>query len=107
MRLAVTAPPEQRVVLRDTSWETYERLLTERGERAVPRLTYDRGVLEIMSLGRRHERLDRLIGLLVGILAEAWEVDVVDLGHLTSSAPSGSAASRPTAASGSARPPRP
>jgi Uma2 family endonuclease len=87
----VTAPPsaraarpaEQRVVLRGVSWETYERLLAERGDAGSPRLTYDRGVLEIMSPGKRHESLDRLVTLMMGALSEAWAVDVTDLGHLT------------------------
>ena len=38
-----------RVLLRNVSWETYERLMDEREERRVPRFFYDRGVLEIGS----------------------------------------------------------
>lgn len=36
-------PAEQRVLLRNVSWETYERLISEREERPVPRFFYDRG----------------------------------------------------------------
>lgn len=79
----VAAPPEQRIVLREVSWDTYERLLAERGETSTPRFAYDRGVLEIMSPGMAHERLDYLIGILVATLAEAWNIDVTGLGHLT------------------------
>jgi Uma2 family endonuclease len=85
----VTAPPpaapaEQRVVLSGVSWETYERLLAERGDASTPRLTYDRGVLEIMSPGKRHERIDSLVSTLItGGLSVAWDLDVTDLGHLT------------------------
>lgn len=79
----VAAPPEQRVVLHDVSWVTYERLLAERGDDSVPRFTYDRGVLEIMSPGTPHERLDILVVHMVGALAEGWGVDVAGLGHLT------------------------
>lgn len=79
----VAAPPEQRIVLHEVSWDTYERLLAERGETSTPRFTYDRGVLEIMSPGMAHERLDYLIGILVATLAEAWNIDVTGLGHLT------------------------
>jgi hypothetical protein len=39
----VKGPAEQRVLLRNTSWETYERLISEREERPVPRFFYDRG----------------------------------------------------------------
>lgn len=79
----VAVPPEQRVVLRGVTWETYERLLADRGEAASPRLTFDRGVLEIMSPAKPHEALASLVGLLVGGLSEAWDVDVMPLGHLT------------------------
>src|SRR5438128_666828 len=56
----VLRPPEQRVVLRNVSWETYERLLTENLERSSPRFTYDRGAHESMSPSAEHERYNRL-----------------------------------------------
>ena len=34
---------EQRVLLQNVSWETYERLIFEHEERPVPRFFYDRG----------------------------------------------------------------
>jgi hypothetical protein len=34
---------EQRVVLYDISWETYERLLADHLDNSVPHFTYDRG----------------------------------------------------------------
>jgi hypothetical protein len=43
----VAGEPEQRVVLRCVSWETYERLLAESADRSSPRLAYDRGVIEL------------------------------------------------------------
>lgn len=86
--MSVAAPPslvpaEERVVLWDATWETYEQLLAARGEAPSPRFTYDRGVLEIMSPGKRHESIDRLISHVVTALAEGWRIDVTDLGHLT------------------------
>ena len=41
-------PLEQRVVLYNVSWETYERLVEEIDNPGT-RLAYDEGVLEIMS----------------------------------------------------------
>jgi Uma2 family endonuclease len=63
------------VVIHDVTWKDYERLLAIRGERAVPRLTYLEGVLEIMSPARSHE----LIKSVIGCLVETWclEHDVV------------------------------
>jgi hypothetical protein len=43
----VLSPPEQRIVLRNVSWETYERLLTDHTERSNPRFTYDHGADEL------------------------------------------------------------
>jgi Uma2 family endonuclease len=56
------------VVLRGATRADYQRLLELRGERAVPRLTYLEGTLEIMSPSRRHEVSKEMIGCLV----EAW-----------------------------------
>jgi Uma2 family endonuclease len=39
---------DQTVVLDNISWETYERLLADRGDSPAPRFHYDSGVLEIM-----------------------------------------------------------
>ena len=50
-------PAEQRVILHNMSWETYERLMEERGENRVPRFAYDRGELEIMSPSTEHESI--------------------------------------------------
>ena len=36
---------EQRIILRDVSWSTYQDLLKDCEDRSSPRLTYDRGVL--------------------------------------------------------------
>jgi Uma2 family endonuclease len=76
-------PPEQRVVLRNVSWETYERLLTDHENSSVPHFTYDRGVLEIMSPLPEHEKYNRTIALAVEVLAEEMGIDVDDLGSTT------------------------
>jgi Uma2 family endonuclease len=55
----VQSPPEQRVLLHNVSWETYERLLADLADSAAPRLTFDRGTLEIMSPTAEHEKHNR------------------------------------------------
>jgi Uma2 family endonuclease len=47
--------PEQRIVLHNISWETYECLLADHENARVPRFTYDRGELEIVSPLPEHE----------------------------------------------------
>jgi Uma2 family endonuclease len=59
-------PTEDHVVqIHDATWEDYERLLEVRGEKAVPRLTFLEGTLEIMTPSRDHEAIRSLIGRLV------------------------------------------
>lgn len=55
---------DQIVYLRDATWADYERLLALRGEKSVPRLTYLKGTLEILSPSRSHEDIKSLIGRL-------------------------------------------
>ena len=79
----VKSPTEQRVLLRNVSWETYERLVAEREERPVPRFFYDRGVLEIASPSKGHESVSRVVALLVEELAVELDVDVESAGSTT------------------------
>lgn len=79
----VLSPPEERVVLRDVSWETYERLLREQGDRSTPRFTYDRGVLEIMSPSAEHEEVSNLIRRIVYVLTEELNLEIRDFGSTT------------------------
>jgi Uma2 family endonuclease len=65
----VKSPAEHRVILHNTSWNTYQRLLKERGEGRVPRFAYDRGELEIMSPSTEHESIAYYVGLLVAMFA--------------------------------------
>jgi Uma2 family endonuclease len=53
------------VSIRGATWADYERLLELRGEKAVPRLTYLEGILEIMSPSDDHESVKSYIGRLV------------------------------------------
>lgn len=75
--------PEQLVILDSVTWDTYERLITEHGERCGTRFTYDEGVLQIMVVSSRHEGLNRTLATLVEVLAEEWGVDIARLGSMT------------------------
>jgi len=79
----VKSPAEHRVILHNTSWETYERLMKERGESRVPRFAYDRGELEIMSPSTEHESIAYYIGLLAAVFAEEAGVDLYGAGSTT------------------------
>lgn len=71
--MATMAQLEQRVVLQNVSWETYERLLAERTESPGTRFTYDEGALEITVVSIAHENPNRTLAQLVDILAEETE----------------------------------
>ncbi len=82
---AVLSLPEQRVVLRNVSWETYERLLSKskHSDSRSPRFTFDRGELEIVSPSAEHERYNLRIADLVQILADEMDLEVEGLGSTT------------------------
>lgn len=79
----VKSSAEQRVLLRNISWETYERLLDERGDSRAPRFAYDQGELEIMSPSPEHESVAYFTALLVATLAEEMGVNAYGVGSTT------------------------
>ncbi len=74
---------EQRMVLYNVGWDTYERLLRDHTNAGAPRFAYDRGTLEIMSPLPEHERFNRAIQLLVPVIAEECGMEVYSLGSTT------------------------
>lgn len=80
---AVRYAQEERVVLHNVGWETYEELLQDHADRSVPHLNFDRGTLEIMSPLPAHERYNRLLQLLLPVLAEATDRELYSLGSTT------------------------
>ena len=79
----VLQPPDQRVVLRKVSWETYEGLLAGQEDSSAPRFTYDRGTLEIMSPLPEHEEVNRALASLVENVAVEWRMSFRNLGSTT------------------------
>lgn len=78
------APPaEQRIVLHEISWETYESLLADHEGKSAPRFTYDRGKMEIMSPSPAHERANRDLAMLVEMIFDGWGVDIANFGSTT------------------------
>jgi Uma2 family endonuclease len=80
---ATLLPPTAEIIhLSGISWETYETLLEELSDRRL-RLTYNRGMLEIMAPSPEHELSKTLIGRFVETLAEESEVPIYPLGSTT------------------------
>lgn len=80
---AATTLAEQRVVLRNISWEAYERLLRDHAEASSPRLFYDRGTLEIMSPSAKHEQLKDAVTMLIAVIAEEFGLNHRGFGSTT------------------------
>src|SRR5437867_13433478 len=72
----------EHLVLDGVSWELYEHLLKEIGDRPL-RLTYDNGELEIMSPLPEHERVKGVFGAIVGAMMEELDLPLDALGSTT------------------------
>jgi Uma2 family endonuclease len=83
----LVSPPlgvrEQRVLMRNVSWETYEGLLAANVDSSSPRMSYDHGVLEIMSPSLTHENLKEILAMIADMVAEEFGIEFLRLGSAT------------------------
>ena len=71
------------VILPNISWQTYQAILVDMGDRSSVRLVYDRGVLEIRMPSDIHEAINRLLARIVGVLAEELDLPLKEFGSVT------------------------
>jgi Uma2 family endonuclease len=69
--------------LHNVRWKTYEELAADSRDNASPRLTYDRGTLEIVSPSSEHEESNSAIEAIIQVVAEEWDIDFRNLGSTT------------------------
>lgn len=74
--------PETRTVLENVRWETFVELADQR-RGSVPRMTYDEGVLELMSPRRQHENIGSLIGRMVETFTEVHAIEIQTVASTT------------------------
>lgn len=74
---------EQRTLLENISWSTFETLLKEIGNRRGYRIAYDNGMLEIMSPLYEHENPKILSDRFIFILAEELGIEIKSAGSMT------------------------
>jgi Uma2 family endonuclease len=74
---------EQRVILSNVSWQTFEQLLKELGDNRSSRLAYDEGLLEIMTPLGRHENNNRFIDDMIRAIADELNLNLKKFGSLT------------------------
>jgi Uma2 family endonuclease len=80
--MSTATEQSQRLILGDVSWKEYVRLLRALENRHL-RITYDRGVLEIMTLSFEHENEGYLLCRLVDVLTEELNLPVQGGGSTT------------------------
>jgi Uma2 family endonuclease len=78
----VAETADRAVVLHDVKWETYQALRLEEDNNHL-RMTYDQGVLEVMSPSRKHARLAGLVSWIIGEWAIARRVKIAIGGDVT------------------------
>lgn len=81
--IAISTPAEQRTVLENISWETFEAILKEIGDNRGFRLAYDEGTLEIMTPLLEHENPKIQFDRLVFALAEKINTEIKSAGSTT------------------------
>jgi Uma2 family endonuclease len=89
------AAAENRVLLRDATWDVYETVLNARGEYRSPRLSYYQGQLELMAPLEEHESASNLIDKFINILTEEQEIDLKSLASTTLNRPDLKAGAEP------------
>jgi Uma2 family endonuclease len=65
------------------TWADYERVQRMRGDGSVPRLAFDKGVLELMIPSQEHEVIKSWIGRLVEAWCEERDVELSSIGSWT------------------------
>ena len=68
------------LVIHEFSWDDYERLLNDLGDRPGLRISYDSGRLEVMSPTFRHEECEALIGDLILVFCEVFRLTLQKAG---------------------------
>ncbi|MDJ1181065.1 Uma2 family endonuclease [Roseofilum sp. BLCC_M91] len=74
---------EPRITLNNISWQQYETLLTTLSSSRNLRLSYNKGLLEIMATSSQHERIKSLIRRLLETYAWVENLDFYSYGSTT------------------------
>lgn len=80
----ISIPPGQRLLLHDVSWQDFEAIVDELGNKRSTRLAYFKGTLEIVAPPLpEHERPKVIIADLLKILLDEFDLDWESLGSTT------------------------
>lgn len=79
----VIQPVDQPVLMDGVSWETYEAMLADGGDRRRTRMTFDQGVLEIVTPSYEHEHAGNVVAKVAEALMDARRQDYAPAGSTT------------------------
>lgn len=79
----IIVKPGQQMLLKDIIWQQLENILAEMGEKRAARISYSHGWLEIMVPLPEHEKDKELIGDLVKILLDKFQINFEPFGSTT------------------------
>ncbi len=80
---AIELTPGSHISIHNISWEEFEAILENLGEKRNTRLTYYQGTLEIMSPLAIHERPHRIIASIINTILDSQGRDWDDFGSTT------------------------
>jgi Uma2 family endonuclease len=83
MATVQTAKTKRGVVLYNVDWRAYQAIGRALADRPALRLTYDRGVLEIMTTSPQHERFKHFLGRLLDAWTEEFGIPIAGYGSMT------------------------
>ena len=75
--------PGRQVLMKDVSWQMYENLLEDLGEKRGSRINYSQGILEIMVPSPEHEDDKVMIADFLEAILEEWDIEFRSLGSTT------------------------
>lgn len=81
MEMTTTAS-EQRILLRNVSWDAYVSL-AQNSDRAGRLITYDQGLMEIMSPSKMHESDKSMLGRMVEMFSLERNIDIASSASTT------------------------
>ncbi len=80
---AIKITPGSQIIIPNLSWQDFEQILDDLGEKRSSRVTYYRGTLEIMSPLALHERPHRIIADIIKTILDIQERNWEDFGSTT------------------------
>lgn len=79
----IVVRPGDRLLLKDVDWHQFQEILTSLGESRSARISYSKGILEIMVPLPEHEDNKVIIGDLVKVILEEMDIEFRSLGSTT------------------------